>query len=329
MARKIHSPRIRKRNIALYGYIMIILMTMLTVSSYTWFSLSTTPRVSDMYMFVNAETGLELSLTPDAAQWELQLDFRDMVDETSPLRPVTWSEEDQSFYIMNYGADGRQTVSMNPLTDEDNANKDSADGYYIKTTFYARSENAVTVSLSPAVEVYDGIEGSGTYLIGQYEWDSETLSHNNLGLGAEYAVRIGFRITPMDGLTPTEQSEFYIYEPNCSTDPEAPDGYVPTPSIDGEPTLVDEDRLILQSVSQWTEADPVQHGVVIKQLGEFMTDPTLFSLKAGEMVKIDLYIWLEGQDPDCTSLIHDAEIFANIQFSTGDENQSGLVPIED
>ena len=77
---------------AVYFYVLIILMSLLTVASYTWFSLSRTPRVSDMYLFINSDTGLEISADPLAETWELQLDFRDLTPETSPLRPVTWSE---------------------------------------------------------------------------------------------------------------------------------------------------------------------------------------------------------------------------------------------
>ena len=54
----------------------------------------------------------------------------------------------------------------------------------------------------------------------------------------------------------------------------------------------------------------------------------LFHLDAEEMVRIDLYVWLEGQDVDCINEIHKAQILANIQFSASGEGQSGLVPIE-
>ena len=46
------------------------------------------------------------------------------------------------------------------------------------------------------------------------------------------------------------------------------------------------------------------------------------------MVMIDLYIWLEGQDYDCTNLIRDAQILASIQFESDPTGQSGLEPIE-
>lgn len=321
--------RVRRRTILFYLYLVLILMMMTVVATYTWFSLSQTPRVSDLYMYVNTQSGFEIALTPDAEEWGYQLDFRDMVDVTTHLRPVTWSERDQQFYAANYGIDGRRTGQWDPMDDERNANKDNLDGYYIKATFYARTGQDVTVSLSPAVEVEEGVSGAGTYLIGMPVWDSEAIIHNDGGQRAESAVRVGLRITPVDATgTSTGASEFFIYEPNCDSNADGSTNYLPTPSIDGTATLIDEAHLIRQTSSTWTEADPVQRDVVIRDLGEFVTDTELFTLLAGEMVQIDIYIWLEGQDVDCTNMIQEAQIMASLQFAAEAGSQSGMVPIE-
>ena len=322
----------RTKRIVLYVYMLMILLTLLTVSSYTWFSLSQTPRVSAMYMFINSDTGLEISVDPLAEEWVLQLDFRDMVPETAPLRPITWSNARQKFYAATYGGDGRMMdyTAWQPLENERHANKDNIDGFYTKATFYARSGLDETVFLSPAVEVDEGINGSGTYVIGTPVWDGQNILHSNGGMGAECAIRIGIRITPVDlaGQPNGKASTFYIYEPNSNRHIDGSTGYVPTPSIDQTPTLIPENYLILQSSSTWKEAYPVQRSVVIHELGEFTTETELFSIKAGEMVRIDLYCWLEGQDVDCTNEIQGAQILASIQFATDEESQSGMIPID-
>lgn len=320
---------IKGKRLVLYLYMMLVLLTLLTVASYTWFTLSQTPRVSDMYMFINAQTGLELSTDPQAEEWVQQLDFREMSAETSPLRPVTWSQQDQRFYAAAYGYDGRRTGEWHALSDEQNANRDDVYGYYIKATFFARSETAVGVSLSPAVEVSEGVQGSGTYLVGVPVWDGEEIVHINGGLGAQNAVRIGLRVTPVDnsGLPTGGASEFFIYEPNCNGHLFEEFGYTATPSIDGAETLVDEAHLIRQTVSSWSEADPVQRTVVIHRMGDFIDDTKIFTLPAGGMVQIELYVWLEGQDVDCTNEIQKAQILANVQFDADAEGQTGLVPI--
>lgn len=323
----------RFKRIAIYIYMLMILMTLLTVASYTWFSLSQTPRVSDMYMFINSDSGLELSTDPLAEEWVLQLDFRDMVPETAPLRPITWSNDWQKFYAANYGMDGRllDYSYWQALDNNRNANKNNSDGFYTKATFYARTGQDQTVFLSEAVEVDEGINGSGTYVIGTPVWDGQQILHGNGGQGAECAIRIGIRITPVDlsGKPNGERTTFYIYEPNSDTHIDGSAGYVATPSIDGKPTLVPEEQIIRQTASTWKEAYPVQRNVVIHQLGEFVTEPELFSLKAGEMVKIDIYCWLEGQDVDCTNKIQAAQILASIQFRTDTETQSGMITIDE
>ena len=175
------------------------------------------------------------------------------------------------------------------------------------------------------------MQGAGTYVIGTPVWNGQRVLHDNGGSGAECAVRIGLRITRLnpDG-TPLadEDPTFIIYEPNADAHTEGDSGYVATPSIDGTDSLVPEDRLILQTASSWREAYPVQRDVLIHELGEFTTPTKLFQLAPEEMVQIDLYLWLEGQDVDCTNRIDSAQIIANIQFGSTAGGQSGLDPIE-
>lgn len=320
-------------------FVTLVLFPLLCAATYTWFTLSQVPSVHEMEYSVSSGTGLELAFAPDSPdeEWGQYLDFADQPLESTSLKPVTWSENDQCFYAADYGIDGRISGISRKLNDAANANRSDSIGYYVKRTFYARSGVTVDVSLAEALVGADGTEGSGTYLIGTPVWDAEKIAHEEGGQGFEYAVRVGIRITNME----TDSSVFYIYEPNCDghvirsdsgdvelymekdTQEEAID--YQTPSIDGTDTLVPEDRLIRQTTSSWKEAYPVQRKVVVQELGKFLTDPWLFELGADEMAQIDLYIWLEGQDPDCTSLIgQDAQLFMNIQLEAEAQTGSGL-----
>lgn len=319
------------KKIGVYLYVVLVLMSLFTVASYTWFSLSQAPEVSDMALYVNSPHGMELSADPLAEEWVLQLSFSELLGSEGVLKPATWSEQDQRFYAIQYGIDGRMSDEMEPLTDARNANKNNADGYYIVGTFYARSEEKVNVSLSPAVEVEEGLQGSGTFVIGTPVWNYQTITHDNGGSGAEYAIRVGFRIqkTDLEGVDTDEPAVFYIYEPNSDGHVSGETGYVDTASLDGTATLVPENRLIRQTVSTWQEVNPVQKNAVIRSLGTFETDTQLFELDTDELAKISIYVWLEGQDVDCTNQIgHRAQILASIQFAADPGAQSGLVPIE-
>lgn len=316
--------------IVVYFYVVLILLLLLTVSTYTWFSLSKTPRVSSLSMYVTTATGMEIALTPDSEEWGQQLSYTDMVSETSPLRPVSWSEKDKMFYAAVYGIDGRLTGKWQPLSDERNANRNDYNGYYCIGTFYARTEERVKVSLTPAIEIDEGKNGSGTYLIGFPTWSTEDILHHNAGQGAENAVRVGIKITHLgdDNLPTDEEALFYIYEPNCDKHLDGSVGYVNTPSLDGTETLVPPDRIITQTASEWTEAFPIEKNRVIHTFGEFTSSTELFTLDAYEKVKIQIYVWLEGQDVDCTNAIEDAQILASIQFLATTDQSSPIKPIE-
>ncbi len=318
----------RRWRIPVYISMLLALFSLLVTASYTWFSISVSPRVNDLNLHITGTTGMELATTPNPAEWTKSLEYADLLSQETVLRPVTWAHQENMFYAATYGFDGRLTDKWQPLSDEFNANRSDHNAFYIHTTFYATSEQNVSVSLSPAVEIQEGQMGSGTYLIGAPIWNAEELVHENGGHGAENAMRIGLRITQLDrNLSPiAETAQFYIYEPNAYN-PETGE-YEPTPSVNGMEHLVPEENLILQTNSTWTEAEPVQRQTIVRQLGDFTTPADLFELHAKEVVRIDLYIWLEGQDPECTNLIDEAQILANIQFLAESENHSGLVPIE-
>lgn len=314
-------------------YLILVLFILLTVATYTWFSLTRTPRVSEMGMSVDCGTGLELAFEMDSKddEWTQYLDFRERMIDMAPLKPVTWSEQAQSFYAAEFGADGRITGITERLTDEANTNVRTSNGYYMKNTCYARTGTAATVSLSPAITNEDGTESSGTYAIGTPVWDGNSIIHNNGGNGAEHAIRVGIRITKYDrkDLLPTGEIIFYIYEPNYDGHLDESKTDVATPSIDGTATLVPAERLIRQTTSEWTEANPVQKDVIIRSLGEFTTETELFQLEPDELAKIDFYVWLEGQDVDCTNQIGSAaQVFVNIQFAAETDTETGLETIK-
>lgn len=314
-----------------YFYVTLILLSLFSVATYTWFSISKTPEVSDMALYINTPTGLELSPDPLAEEWTRRLDFQDLVGQHKPLRPVTWSDNEKRFYAATYGLDGRLTNIWDPLSDDRHANQNNADGYYLMGTLYARCDQKVTVKLSPAVEIEEGLQGSGTFVIGEPVWDPDAIAHYNGGHGAELAIRIGFLIqkTDLTGQPLQEDAVFYIYEPNSDQHVDGSDGYVDTPSVDLTESLVSADHLICQTTSSWQESDPVEKNVVVRTLGKFTTETELFSLTPKELAKITVYVWLEGQDADCTNMIgQQAHILASIQFATESDGQSGLVPIE-
>ena len=312
-------------------FLLLILLLMLSTATYTWFAISRTPAVNNMEIYVNSYGGMSLSWEPDGGEgWSQHLDYGRRYTDNSILKPITYSYENDCFYAARFGLDGRVESTDQRLNDDQHTNRDSISGYYVKATFYCLAEGNIKVSLSSSDQ------GEGTYVIGTPMWDDEEIIHVNGGQGAQYAVRIGFRITPIDenGNTDDEKARFVIYEPNAinhvNHEGNYVSEYVSTPSVDGnESGLIPENDLIRQSTTLWTEADPVQKDVVVYKHGKFMDDTALFELDDEEMVKIDMYMWLEGQDPDCTNQIGDtARIFSSIQFLVEFQDQSGMEEIK-
>lgn len=332
--------------ILFYIYLLLVLLCMCTVASYTWFTLSWSPQVHGMNVYITSNTGLELASTPDAEVWSNQLNIYSTEElkkyadseEKPALRQATWSEKNQCFYGPLYGYDGRlmdivkkdddnrQIVSWYKLEDMIHANSLADSNYYIKATFYARCGQPVDVELAEPMDVDNmGTQGSGTYVIGE----------PNTGKGPETAVRVGFRITDVDqnGSPLSERGPMYIYEPNADRHVDGSTEPITTYSVDDflyETPLTENGKIVYRPL--------VENTRLIRQTfskkgepGQFLENPSLFSLDAGEIVKIELYIWLEGQDVDCSNAMSDGvtttQIEANIQFTGSTEAQSGMTKI--
>ncbi|MBO5006054.1 MAG: hypothetical protein J6C89_01270 [Clostridia bacterium] len=304
----------------LYG--MLVLLVLLSTATYTWFSLSKTPKVNDMSVYVNCNVGMQIAweIPTEEESWGLHLDHSERFPENTILKPATYSDENDAFYAVQFGFDGRKQSISNLLTDEENANRSDDDAYYITFSFYAHTDEDVKVSLK------DAFENSGTYLLGKPIWNEEEILHNDGGRGAASAMRIGFKITKYDtDGTLSDISDLIIYEPNCNFHNDYTLGYYQTPGMDGTETLVPTDRLIRQTATMWFETDPVQKEYVLYKYGEFLDEPHLFDLDRDCTAKIDVYIWLEGQDVDCTNEIgYEAKIFSNIQLYAERRVNTGL-----
>lgn len=328
--------RIRKsKYFAIYIYMLLVMLVLTSVASYAWFEISRAPRVKDMQMYITSAYGLELSVDPVVGGWSQQIDFWDTEElktfkekkygfQKPILQQITWSEANEQFFAPVYGYDGRlvsffnnyedaerRVIDWTGLEDRRHANKATwLEGHYIKATVYARSGQVTSVTLAPTETDSETIEPR-TYVKG----------NPNTGRGPESAVRFGFRMTQVkveNGKIvemPDSRSQMYVYEPNSDVHADGSiNKYIPTASIDnegigqeGEVTpageksipLVPEERLIKQKFPASPSANPP---------GEFETNPVLFHLKPNEIVKIEIYFWLEGQDVDCSNIMEVREV---------------------
>ena len=299
-----------------YAFFLAVLAVFAMVTaSYAWLGISRLPSVTDLSLTVISQTGLLIA--PDnegtPGQWDNYLDLSAVFDNMEPLRPVTYSSGEDTFYKVEYGEDGRPG-GLSP----------DSSGYLLEYDFWMKSEGEATVYLASPTVTPEGKKGAGTYLIGCPVWNRDTISHDNGGRGAETMVRMGFRITPVDEEgREIGASQFFVYEPNADIHVDGSTGYKETPSAWGASGLVDSEHMIIQRASTFQERTPVLMDTVIYQLGEFTSNPVLHEFKANDMVKFNMYVWMEGQDSDCVNagLSNETEIAANIQFGVAESSK--------
>ncbi len=298
----------------------------MVAATYAWLDISRLPSVSDISISLITENSVLIALDQDGepGEWNSFLDLSAILENENPLQPVTYSAEDNELYKIYYGDDGRP-AGLNTT--------ESAEDHYIEVTYWLScSTTYVEIQLATPEDDINGDMGSGTYLVGEPIWNSETISHDDGANGGETTIRIGFEIQETDlEYNPIGESEFFIYEPNADTHVDGSTGYIETSSTDGTATLVEDEYLIIQNTSSWTESDPILEGSVVYEMGEFIQNQVLFTLSSSSLVKITMYIWMEGQDVDCSNMAIAAEnlLLANLQFTTSDENvdsPTGIVP---
>lgn len=340
----------KKMKVIVTFFVSLILAVALVGSSYAWMSISTAPIVSDLTLNVIADTDLLIAIDNDGVpgEWGSILNFSEL-PEGSVLMPVTFSASRGIFLAPRYGLDGRTDFSDPiPLTDQDgypiasSVAADAGDADYGLLSFdlwFYTAAGDCSVALTGAAEMDEDIMGAGTFVVGEPIWNAETLSHTENGKDAEYAVRLAFVVHPNDE---TEETEIIIYEPNCDGGKGACEeyeiasgeneteiiNYLITRTTDATGGALEGDyRIIRQRCSTFVDNDPALIDEVKYVEGEFIDDDTtLFDLKSEVAKKITLYIWLEGQDIDCTNALSGGSVLANLQFKGELPHDEPLVP---
>lgn len=305
-------------------YLIVLFAILFTSATYTWFSISRVAKVTDNYVTIHSYTGMEIAWTNTAlAQWGQSLDFSDYVKGNVQLKPITYNEQLNKFFAMTYRTDGRRNAADQPLSDELNANKDDTKGHYLHIVFYAKTDTNIIVSLAPAGDL------AGSYLVGTPYWNPTALIHENLGNEAEYAARVAFMISKFDEDGKIDSTERIFWEPNSDRHTSPKVGYLETPSIFTNGNLFSSHKTIIQETTSWIEKSPALRDNVAYTFGRFVSDNSLFELAKGQQAKIDIYLWLEGQDVDCNNelLADECNITLRVHFQVKEKIDSGLEEI--
>ncbi|NCA99336.1 MAG: hypothetical protein EOM70_08175 [Clostridia bacterium] len=312
-----------RQKLMVAAWISAVTLVVLTTATYAWMSIASILKVTDLSLNVITDNALEIAqdVAGQPGAWSTVLNLDGFEPASVNLSPVTWSQADTTFYAPRYGLDGRPTFTEplqvarvqtgNPVPVPDAIEQS---GFLLAFDVWVRtSASNCGVELSEPLPVNDTQAGYGTFVIGKPIWNATAVRHDDGGSGAQNALRIAFlSYDEPDGLP----GKFILYEPNANSSGEI----MVTPAIDGSAGLTTDDYRIVQAVSTWQEQDPVLRDQVSYTMGNFLNEPvSLFNLKAGHPRRISVFIWLEGQDSECTNAIASAQLQVNLQFKARTE----------
>ena len=319
----------------------------LVAASYAWVTMSAAPIASDFTIFLVSDNDDALMLAHDEngvpGEYKLVIDMSEKINVENELVPVSFSALRYGFLIPEYSWDGRikssYPVSLTPENPTDDgssylfspaADSEELGNYLVKSTFWIRSKTfSCTLSLSSLLSGKENQVRNGSYLIGQPTWSDTAGKHVDEGKGAQYAVRIGlfFYGTERDPY----DTKFIIYEPNADGGKAVTVGgefFTESADNPGKNLAASDSRckLIQQSTSTWSELDPPLADSVSVTPGVFLSeDRVIMRLEANEERKCTLFVWLEGQDPDCENRIESGKIIANLQFSASNKEMDSPI----
>lgn len=262
--------------------ILLIIMVLITVGTFAWFSVSNNPRVQNLALVADHAGNLQIAddLGTGPGTYGDVLDLSSATDsdymKSVRLSPVT-SNDGATFYAPVYDANN----IVNSVTEITDANE-LKNSYIYEKTFYLKASSG------------DGSTGSGTTyevaLVGPGnggDMGSYILRDGTEGDTAAYAVRISFTV---NGST-------YVYEPNCDVHNTETD--TATHSVDS-------------TYGKYTVYQQNSSGVFL--------DPgtgnskVLFTIQENVDTKVTMRVWMEGTDDDCANSVGATMVKGQIQF---------------
>lgn len=274
----------------------IVMMTllcilMLSASTYAWFTLSNTAKVSNLTMTVGDVTGLQVAdyegtdtAPADETKWKSETTA---VEFKGKLMPAT-TTDGISFSKPDYNENGEvgSVSSTNAKLDNTAATTDASEGYYVEYYFWIRAKGAdgasSQIQLDAGAALNDGIYSdtgspTGTYSLSKNVTVSDILP--------SAAVRIS--------LQKGSETSAAVLEPNADYNTAA--SQIATDNSGGS--------VMTSTVTQ-------------KKDGTFSSaNSNVFTLTNNTPTKITLRIWLEGKDLQCGNEIAAKDIVSQLKFS--------------
>lgn len=299
----------------------LLMVAMMSTATYAWFTLSSSPTVAGMEMVATSTGGLTVSKAVDEPFVNaIKLDFNNSnaaEGELAKLVPVALRKTDNSaaFYLPGARDNTGNVTALEGEAVADLANHVAVYTYYIKSDNGDVNVGIITGNSADTETDIDVNNNeptvNGTVVRRKMDTENPNEGAGNASECANYAIRMGLVITEAN-VEPTnaDLANMIILEPNA-------DGVLDNQALSARVAAGADDAT---STNIPTKVVFNENGTITQN--PLSTSPTtskgIFSV--GETpVRVTMYYWLEGVDPQCVDEIKTDQIESQIQFTVVDE----------
>lgn len=324
------NKRNKKKRILLLLLMLFATTSLLTASTFAWFTANKTVTVSEIQVNVEAQGGIQISA--DGTKWRSVIGAAELISVGSTsytsainqipttLEPVSTARTMNTSGLMEmyYGTITTNTGGDYILTAVEDVETHGTSGKFIAFDLFFRADAPTDLYLT-----------TNSRIITDDQTDTGIKNAARIAFVNKGNTAVGSSIETIQGLNSGTTSPTYLWEPNYDshTAPaisHAHDTYeidvlngdgvvVPYSGVADEVTVANNvlvgDATATDYPALFTAITPNYTTVA-----GFSTNIQVFSLLKG-ISKIRIYMWVEGQDVDCENAASGGRILYNIQFT--------------
>lgn len=306
---------------------MLMGVVSLTGVTYAWFSQSDTASVEGMKLGIESRDGgvlMSAVPNPGASGWAymINLDWTGTKFKPASTAPSNLNAGNLVFYngVINEAKTYMVTTSELAAANELGVGQSEAEGHYVKKTIYFNNveDNDIKVSLGANISG-DTTEGKSGLKNVDQAMRVAIVTHGTYTIDAENGTNTA------ETTVASDKSAVMIYEPEANKHHRGGEGYIPTYGVikasnnqelnfmsdKNDPEYATSEIKKIESGTETSEYIEKIDSYYAAKAGK--QAPT-FTIPANSYYKVTIYIWLEGQDVDCTNEISGSDLEIAITF---------------
>ena len=306
---------------------MLMGIVSLTGVTYAWFSQSDTASVEGMQLGIESKDGgvlMSAVPNPGASGWAymINLDWVGVDFKPASTAPSNLTAGDLVFYdgVINEAKTYMVATSQLAAAEELGVGQSEAQGYYVKKTIYFNNveDNDIKVSLGANISG-DTTEGKSGLKNVDQAMRVAIVTHGTYTINSETGTNTAATTVAPD------KSCVMIYEPEANKHHRGGEGYIPTYGVikgsDGQELNFMNDKndpayatSEIKKIESGTETSEYIEKIDSYYAAKAGKQAPTFTIPANSYYKVTIYIWLEGQDVDCTNEISGSDLQIAVSF---------------